>query len=127
MPIVSIFHACKDCKPLIIASTEERAWAALDTFWGYEKSEHHRWTVVREERDIPIVEGVAMNYGTKDDPRPHVKWDCPACGEDHHTDLEPDETNPALWGCERSRIEDNLHYLVQWRWAEDRWPFKSDA
>ncbi len=77
--------------------------------------------MMNDTRDIPTVEGIARNYGTKDDPRPHVMWVCPHCGEDHHTDLKPDDPNPIVSGCERDLS--NSPIRVSWQWSEDDlWP-----
>lgn len=43
---------------------------------------------------------------------PHIIWDCPICGTEHSTDVEPSEEGPGLWFCERGGNDDIV--LVEW-------------
>jgi hypothetical protein len=62
---------------------------------------------------VGVVEGILRHWGDDDDPRPHVSWNCPACGETHHTDLlDADEPNPGLWYCENGF--GGAKFLVRW-------------
>jgi hypothetical protein len=97
-------------EPLGIADSEDRARAMFEA----DGDAPLTFDVKRET--VGVVEGVLRNWGTDDDPRPHVSWVCPACGETHDTDLEPDESTPALWYCAEG--VGKAKFLVRWRQEE---------
>ena len=113
MAMTRFFRTIKDGKPMTIALSKEEAWRSLNTYWAYDEKERDRWSVQEEEREVPAVDGILHYWGDDGVSLPHVHWICPKCGEEHHTDLEPDEANPAIWFCEMGGPADV--FLVRWR------------
>ncbi|MCA9093372.1 MAG: ankyrin repeat domain-containing protein [Planctomycetaceae bacterium] len=66
----------------------------------------------RQER-LGVVKGVSHNWGSESEPLLHVSWQCPACGETHHTDIQEDDLHPALWFCESGY--GGAKFLVRWQ------------
>jgi hypothetical protein len=115
MTMTRFFRTLRDGTPMTIALSEDAAWRSLKTCWAYKVEEHARWSVQEEQREVQFVDGVLHYWGGDGSSLPHVHWNCPKCGEEHHTDLEPSESNPALWFCEMGSPEDI--FLVGWRAA----------
>ncbi len=113
MALVRVFEAVKNGKVLQIALSEAQVWHLLDSHWALEPSERHLWSVTSVERDVSVVEGTVVWFDRTwvepdqrlidetTEPIAHVRWSCPACGDEHFTDLNDGEPNPALWYCER--------------------------
>lgn len=91
---IDIWYVWRAGKVVYVAQSESQSRNFIDAHPDDE-------LVLTMKRElVGVVEGVLRNWGNDEDPRPHVSWVCPACGESHHTDVYPEELNPALWYCE---------------------------
>ena len=117
---VTVYRALKDGECHIIALSESAAREMLDRYHGYRPEEAEAWSVEATTEDIPVVDGSYADWGSEDDPLPHVSWECPACGQTHHTDVESGEPNPSLWYCASGfgrsgrRSRSVAIFLVRW-------------
>lgn len=59
------------------------------------------------------IRGEYWDCGTREQPRPHVIWICPACGRQSETDIEPDDRPPMLLECEFFKCDSRFH-AVTW-------------
>lgn len=110
---IDVFRGMKKGKCYTIALSEEAVWRSLSGHWAYHAQERATWSIETTTETVPVVGGDYEDWGVPGEPRPHVSWNCPACGGIHDTDVAKDEVSPALWWCER-RAFDSM-FLVHWK------------
>jgi hypothetical protein len=70
----------------------------------YQPSNAHAWTVEPREEEVPVVYGEEHDWDAEGGQGGvHIHWECPHCGQIHHTDKDPDDGSPYLWSCDWNR------------------------
>jgi len=112
MPVTRFFRIFKNGKSREIVLSEEMARRSIEAAQKSAPIGCDQWSIESIERDVPLTDGVVYDCGTPEKTKSHVRWQCPICGEEHHTDLHGGESNPALWFCEGGWVDDIV--LVRW-------------
>lgn len=116
MPRVQVFKAIKDGKCMQIADSHETMERGLLKNWAYDPAERDQWSFEMKTADVPLV---TADYfvipGGDDDDRdyPHAAWICPDCGYKETTDIDPEDSPPALWFSHCKETTD--YVLVTWQ------------
>jgi len=89
-----------DCK-LIHKSQALLQDAVKDSFW-YEGTALDRWIFEETDEDIPVVVGVAHDWGAEGGcGGVHIHYQCLYCHEEEWSDDDPNDQSPYLWFCQR--------------------------
>jgi len=125
---VTVWKAFLDGECKQIADTVQSLWEALRRNSWYNPAERHRWTTAFEQRQVPVTQGtwiladrhyvdleapIPDDFGPPQTQAPHILWQCPICGQDHLTDVEPGDNRETLWLCEGGTMDDIV--LVRWQ------------